>query len=150
MARSMSSQTAAFAARAIMCGSQPISSPLSSKIQVAPRASSLSNARPTAGLPANTARAVGTAAYRADDQVADRQRTPRHGVGSARNPSTMHLPFSIVALVPPSCWITRVWHGRPEGSDIAFKTVAVKTLAASETSNTAPTLAWVHGLRTSR
>ena len=114
----------------MMC-SQPISSPVSSKMQAAPSATSMSKARPAAGLPVmpevpseppqtvpttSSSTAIGTVGVASSARALglDRRRGPRRS--SVR--------------VPPAPWMTMVFTGRPLACDRLREPVLVEALAA--------------------
>ena len=113
----------------MMC-SQPISSPVSSKMQAAPSATSMSKARPAAGLPVipevpseppqtvptiSSSTAIGTVSI----------------ASSAARCSAMNVrPSAIDLRVPPAAWMTMVCTGAPALRDHMGEAVFVEALAA--------------------
>jgi hypothetical protein len=126
-----------------MIVSQPINSPVSSKMQVAPSVTSRSKARPTAGLadiplvPSEPPQIVPT--------TSSSIRNGARGVpaAAARTRSTAARPRSIVAAVPPSCWITSSSTGLPLAATASASPSRSKLSQPSETSTIPPTFGCV-------
>jgi hypothetical protein len=126
----------------MMC-SQPISSPVSSKMQEAPSAMSWSKARPAAGLPV-----MPEVPSEPPQTVPITSSLTCIGTVSAassamRCSSTQARPSLIEARVPPVPWITIVFTGRPVARTTRSSAYLLKLSQPSETRSTAPTLGWV-------
>ena len=63
---------------------------------------------------------------------------------SARMRLTAATPASIVARVPPACWITKVSTGRPDASIWRFSDSRLKPSQPRDTSTAPPTFGCVH------
>ena len=122
----------------------PMSSPVSSKIVVAPSATSRSNATPIAGF-----------AVRPDVASEPPQIVPtvsssmRMGtVACARScgsvASIHSRPAVIVLRVPPVCWMPSVRTGRPLASIVRASRRLSNPSQPSDTSSAPPTLGCVH------
>lgn len=96
-----------------MIASQPINSPVSSKMQAAPAATSLSKAMPAAGLPvmpdvpSDPPHTVPTIS--SDTAIG----TVGSAAKAATCSATQTRPAAMVDRVPPEFWITRTLTGRP-------------------------------------
>jgi hypothetical protein len=126
-----------------MC-SQPINSPVSSKMQAAPSSTSMSKARPAAGLPempevpSEPPHTVPTTSSLADIGtvfIASRR---------ARCAATKARPSATDLRVPPLAWMTTVCTGRPLSRTIRSNLYLLKLSQPSDINSTAPTLGCVH------
>ena len=131
-------------AREAMMRSQPISSPVSSKMQAASFSTSQSKQRPTAGfavmplVPSEPPQTVPTTSS-----------FSAIGTGvccasSARIFFTISRPAFSVRVVPPDCWITSRSTGRPLAAIVRRSSSRLKPSQPSDTSSTAPTFGCVH------
>ena len=126
----------------MMC-SQPISSPVSSKMQAAPCATSRSKARPAAGLPvmpdvpSEPPQTVPTTS--SDTAIGTVGACASRACCSA----TQARPSAIDARVPPVAWMVSVFTGRPESRTARSSPYLLNASQPSDTSRTAPTLGWV-------
>ena len=125
-------------ARPAMCDSQPISSPVSSKMAVPPAATCRSKTLPTTGLaviplvPSEPPQIVPTTSSAASMGA-------RGWLAARRRPPLIQArPAATVARVPPSRWMTRVVTGRPLAATVAASRSRSKPSQPSETSTAAP------------
>ena len=127
-----------------MIASQPISSPVSSKMQAAPAATSLSKAMPAAGLPvmpevpSDPPQTVPTIS--SETSIG----TVGASAKAATCSATQARPAAMVDLVPPLFWITSTLTGRPVALTTASTWWRLKLSQPRLTRSTAPTLGWVH------
>ena len=134
-------------ARSAMMCSQPINSPVSSKMQAAPSSTSRSNARPAAGLPVmpdvpseppQTVPTMSSLATIGTVSIASSR---------ARCSATKARPSAMDLRVPPLAWMTMVCAGRPLSRTAWASLFLLKLSQPSETSSAAPTLGWVQSRR---
>ncbi len=126
-----------------MCRSQPISSPVSSKIARPPASTSRSNALPMAGLAVRPEVASDPPQIVPTVSSCSAIGTVGCASSAARCSSTQARPASTVRRVPPAAWITSVRTGRPVASIASLAPERSKLSHPSDTSSTAPTLGWV-------
>ena len=117
-------------AREAMMRSQPMSSPVSSKMQAAPFSMSQSKQRPTAGLAV-----MPLVPSEPPHTVPTMSSSSAMGTGvcfasSARILRTMSRPALSVRVVPPDCWMTSRSTGRPLAAIVRAQLLAVEAFAA--------------------
>ena len=114
-----------------MCCSQPISSPVSSKMHAAPCGDQQVEGAADRRVGGDAAGAVGAAADRADHQLGRRPSAPVPASRARqRSPRPRPRRARSVLRVPPVSWITSVATGRPRGRDRLLEAAAVEALAA--------------------
>ncbi len=121
----------------------PISSPVSSKIVVAPSATRRSNATPIAGLAVRPE--VASDPPQIVPTVSSLMRIgTRDCARSTGSVAPTHSrPAAMLARVPPACWMPRVRTGRPLASIVFASRRLSKPSQPSDTSNAPPTFGWV-------
>ena len=122
-------------ARVAMWCSQPMSSPVSSKTAVPPAATSAVEDPADHRVRGDPARAVRppqmVPTTRSDSPMGHRRRARSR---RRRTSSIQACPASIVARVPPRCWITSVVTGRPDAATTSASCSRSKPSQPSDTS----------------
>jgi hypothetical protein len=141
---SISRPSSGVMARDAMMRSQPMSSPVSSKMHLASFSMSQSKHRPTAGfavMPLVPSEPPHTVPITSSSSAIGTVVWPTI---CARIFFTDSMPAFNVRVVPPACWITSRSTGRPLAWMCRRSSSRLKLSQPSETSNTAPTFGCVH------